>query len=117
MQTRSPVELIVELDRDALVRLMSQLLHEHPKPELTPRIQAKLVGPSAPFTKDKSGKQKQKADQTACRLQVHGILHSLDGMRSPVAYGYVSGLTSQLCCFMDDDAPIAPYVKVAAKEI
>ncbi|MBI5878768.1 MAG: SWIM zinc finger family protein [Chloroflexi bacterium] len=89
---QEPSALLAELDRDALIILLTQLLRE--RPELYDVVEAAIAKPEPTGKRGKA--RRQKVDADVYRRQVIGILHSLDGMRASEAYWHVDGLTGQL---------------------
>ena len=87
---KAPAELLVDLDREMLVALLTKLLHD--RPELVDWVEAAIATPSG---KTKKGRRKA-VDADVYRRQVRNIIHSLDRMRSSEAYWHVGGLVAEL---------------------
>jgi hypothetical protein len=83
-------ERLASLDRDDLLALLTELAQR--QPDLYDSIETAV---SASSRKTKRGRHK-KVDMGACRREVIGILHSLDGMRPSQAYWHVRDLVEKL---------------------
>jgi hypothetical protein len=82
--------LLADLDREALLALLTELVQR--QPELYDSIETVL---SAYSRKTKTSRHR-KVDARACRREVIGILHTLDGMRPSEAYWHVHDLVEKL---------------------
>lgn len=82
--------LLADLDREDLLALLTELVQR--QPELYDSIETAL---SAYLRKTKRSRHR-KVDAGACRREVIGILHSLDGMRPSEAYSHVRDLVEKL---------------------
>lgn len=102
IQERPPVAaLLADLDRDALIGLLTALLDEHPY--LADWVEAQVAirqrQPEAERQPEAAARPRQRRtplDPTPFRRQVHNILHSLDYMRPSEAYWHTGGMVSQL---------------------
>jgi uncharacterized Zn finger protein len=90
VKRKAPAELLADLDREALLALLTKLLRD--RPELVDWVEAAIAAPSG---KAKRGKRKT-VDAEVYRRQVRHILHSLDRMRPSEAYWHVGGLVHEL---------------------
>jgi uncharacterized Zn finger protein len=80
-------DMLADLDRDQLQALLLKLV-EH-QPDLADVIQKQL---SPAQTEAAKSHPREQPNSKTVRRQVHGILHSLDYMRSSEAYWHVGGI-------------------------
>ncbi len=82
--------LLADFDREDLLALLTDLARR--QPELYDSIETAISA----YSRKTKRIRRRKVDASACRREVIGILHSLDGMRPSEAYWHVRDLVEKL---------------------
>lgn len=95
IEQKSTEELLGQLDKDALVHLITKMVDQNP--DLYSWLQTAIPAVSAKSQPaQQRNKRKTKVSKTAYKRQIQSILHSLQGYRMSEAYWMMGGMVDQL---------------------
>jgi len=95
IEQKSTKELLGQLDKDALVHLITKMVDQNP--DLYSWLQTAIPAVSAKSQPaQQRNKRKTKVSKTAYKRQIQSILHSLQGYRMSEAYWMMGGMVDQL---------------------